>query len=159
LCHEAVSQDGMKSLHHYFKSNSVLPSPTGSLSKEIPASAISCTNKEVVAVLKNGQDESGVKGRGTYQRYSGKERAEIGNYAVAHGTSAAFNHFITEFPALKYTTICEWKKVIIDISGKDPDHKSVTELPDQKRGRPSMLPEEILSMLKKYIRTIHDAGG
>jgi len=51
----------MKSLHHYFKSNSVLPSPTGPLSKEIPASEISCANKEVVAVMKNGQDESGVK--------------------------------------------------------------------------------------------------
>ena len=33
------------------------------------------------------------------------------------------------------------------------------ELPDQKRGRPSTLPEEILTILKKYIYAICDAGG
>jgi len=117
---------GMKSLHL----NSVLPSPTGPLSKEVLSSAISCAKTEVMAVLKNSEDKSGVKRRGTYQRYSGKERARIGNYAVAHGTSAVLNHFISEFPGLKYTTICEWKKMIIDTSGKDPENKLVTELPD-----------------------------
>jgi len=69
------------------------------------------------------------------------------------------NHFIAEFPGLKYTTNCEWRKAIIDTSGQDPEHKPVTELPDQKRGRPSTLPEEILSILKKYICAICDAGG
>jgi len=77
---------------------------------------------------------------------------------VAHGTSSALHHFSNEFPGLKYTTICEWKKTIIDKSWKDPDHEQVTELPDQKRGRPSTLPEEIQSLLKKYIHAIHDAG-
>ena len=66
--------------------------------------------------------------------------------------------FITEFLGLKHTTICKWKKMIIEISRKDPDHKSVTDLPDHKRGRPLMLPEEIQTILKKYIHTNHDAG-
>lgn len=56
----------MKSFYYYFKSNSLLPSPTGLFSREVPATAISSTHKEVVAVLKNGEDESGVKQRGTY---------------------------------------------------------------------------------------------
>jgi len=38
--------------------------------------------------------------KGNYQRYSRMERARIGNYTVAHGTSAALNHFINEFPGL-----------------------------------------------------------
>ena len=41
-----------KSLHDCFKSNSVLPSYTGSLSKVVVAMAISYANKEVMAVLK-----------------------------------------------------------------------------------------------------------
>jgi len=49
------------SLYHYFKSNSPLPSPTGPLSRKVLATAISSMNKEVMAVLKNGKDESGVK--------------------------------------------------------------------------------------------------
>ena len=109
-----------------------------------------------MAVLKDGEDGSGVKRRGIYQKYSG---ARIGNYAVTHGSTAALNHFIAEFPGLKYTTICEWRKAIIDMSGKDPEHKPITELPDQKRGRPSTLPDEILSILKKYIYAVRDAGG
>ena len=112
-----------------------------------------------MAVLKDGEDRSGVKRRETYQKYSGKERARIGNYAVAHGSTAALNHFIAEFPGLKYTTICDWRMAIIDTSGKDPEHKPVTELPDQMRGRPSTSPDEILSILKKYIFAIRDAGG
>ena len=34
----------MKSLYHYFKRDSVLPSPTGPLSKEVPATAITAAN-------------------------------------------------------------------------------------------------------------------
>ena len=89
--------------------------------------AISYANKEVMAVLKSGKDESGVKRRGTYQRYSGKERTRIANYAVAHGSTAMLNHFTVEFPNLKYTTICECGKVILDTSGQDPEHKPITE--------------------------------
>ena len=29
---------------------------------------------------------------------SGKERVRIGNYAVAHGSTAALNNFIAKFP-------------------------------------------------------------
>jgi len=89
-----------KSLHDCFKSNSVLLSHTGPLSKVVVAMAISYANKEVMAVLKSGKDESGVKRRGTYQRYSGKEKTKIANYAVAHGSTATLNHFTVEFPIL-----------------------------------------------------------
>ena len=108
----------------------------------VPATVISYANKEVMAVLKGGKDR--VKRRGTYQN-SG---ARIGNYTVAHGLTAVFDHFIVEFPGLKFTTICEWGKAVIDTSGQDPEYKPITELPDQKKGRPLTLPEEIVSILK-----------
>ena len=54
----------MKNLYDYFKCDSVLPSPTGPLSKEVPATAISGANK-VLECLKQSEDEKGVKKRGT----------------------------------------------------------------------------------------------
>ena len=87
----------MKSLYHYFKSNSPLPCPNGPLSREVPAIAISEANKEVTKVLKDSEDKDGVKRRGAYQKYTPKDKAIIGNYAVMHGTSAALRHFKTNF--------------------------------------------------------------
>ena len=70
----------MKSLYHYFKSNSPLPSPNGPLSREVPAIAISEANKEVAKVLKDSEDKDGVKRRGAYLKYTPKDKAMIGNY-------------------------------------------------------------------------------
>ena len=75
----------MKSLFHYLKRDSVLPSPTGPLPKEVPATAISAANKEVMDCLKQSEDQKGVKKRGTYQKYSGEVKARIGNYAALNG--------------------------------------------------------------------------
>ena len=38
-------------------------------------------------------------------------------------------------------------------------HETVTTLEEKKRGRPSMLPEDITSHLAKYIHAIQDSGG
>ena len=152
----------MKSLYQYFRKESPLPSPKGPLSREVPAGAISEANKEVTKVLKDSEDKDGVKSRGTgsrgtYQRYTPKDKATIGNYAAMHGTSAALRHFKSKFPDLKYTTICEWRKAIVAKTRKD--HKVVTELEERKRGRPGMLPEDVLTHVMKYIRAIRNAGG
>jgi len=148
----------MKSLFHYFKRDSLLPSPTGPLSKEVPATAISAANKEVMDCLKqsSAEDQKEVKKRGTYQKYSGKVKARIGNYAVLNGPSAAVRHFQSKFPNLKYTTVCEWKNAVTAEIHKSDE--PVTTLEEKKRGRPSMLPEDISSHLAKYIHAIHDAG-
>ena len=71
----------MKSLYHYFKSNSPLPSPNGPLSREVPAIAISEANKEVAKVLKDSEDKDGVKRRGAYLKYTPKDKVMCGNYA------------------------------------------------------------------------------
>ena len=100
------------SLFKYFKRNSLLPSPSG----EIPSTAIGAANYEVLKVLEKARDLNGkgVKQRGPYQRYSDTERATIGNCAQMHGPTAALHHFKTQYPELKYTTICDWKKAIAD---------------------------------------------
>ena len=62
-------------------------------------------NKEVMA------NDSVTKKRGSYQKYTPKQKATIGNYALINGTSTALRHYAGEFPDFKYTTICEWKRV------------------------------------------------
>jgi len=69
----------------------------------------------------------------------------------------ALRHFKTQYPELKYTTICEWKKAIADEESKT--QQPVTELKSKKRGRPSMLPDEITTLIMKYINAIREAGG
>ena len=108
-------------------------------------------------MLKDSEGKDGVKRRGAYQKYALKDKATISNYAVIHGTSATLCHFKNKFPDLKYTTLCEWRKAIIVKTRKD--HEVVTELEDKKRGRSAMLPEDVLSLIMKYIHAIRDAGG
>ena len=142
-----------------FKRNSPLPLPNGPLSREIPVAAISAANDEVTKALQVGEDDSGkcMKRRGPYQKYTDKEKAEIGKYAMMHGATASLRHFKDRYSELKYTTICEWKKAIATEEKKI--QQPVTELKSKKRGRPSMLPDKITTLLMKYIHTIRDAGG
>ena len=67
----------MKSLYHYFKCDSLLPSLTGPLLKEVPATAIRAANKEVMECLKHSEDEKGVKKRNLaeiQQKCKGEDR-------------------------------------------------------------------------------------
>ena len=139
---------------HYLKRDSVLPSLTGLLSKEVPATAISAANKEVMECLKHSKDGKRVKKRRTYQKYSRKDKARIGNYAAVNGTSAAVRHFEKGFPNLKYTAVCKWKKAVANLARKSDE--TVAKIEERKRGRPSMLLEDITSHLTNSIR---DAGG
>ena len=96
-------------MYHYFKlstGNSPLPSPNGPLSREVPAIVISEANKEITKVLKDSEDKDGVKRRGTYQKYTQKDKAIIGNYAVMHRMSAALRYFKNKFPDLKHMYHC-----------------------------------------------------
>ena len=142
----------MKNLHHYFKQstgNVLIFSPKGPLSREVPAIAISEANKDITKVLKDSKDEDGVKRQGTYQKYTPKDKATIRNYAVMHGMSTVLHYFKNKFPDLKYGNVCEWRKVIIVAAWKDLE--VLTELEGKKRGKPAMLPENLTSLIMKYI--------
>ena len=142
-------------LYHCFKwsiGNFPLPSPNGPLSREVPAIAISKANKDIARVLKDSKDEDGVKKQGTYQKYTPKDKGTIGNYAVMHGTSTVLHHFKNKFPDLKYANVCKWRKAIIVAAWKDL--KVLTKLEGKKRWRPAILPENLTSLIMKYIHVM-----
>ena len=147
-------------LFRYFKVSSsspqvVLPSPDGLLSHEVPSTAISEANKEVEEVMMGSRDSG--KKRGSYQKYTPKQKATIGSYALINGTSATLRRYAVEFPDLKYTTVCEWRNAIS--SQQKKERESVTELHGKKRGRPPTFPEEVTTCVMKYIRAVREAGG
>ena len=82
------------SFYKYFKptNKSILPSPEGPLSREIPLSHTEFANKKVTKVL-----STELKKRGVYMKYS--HNARVGNYALLNGTSAAVRHFQESFQA------------------------------------------------------------
>jgi len=47
--------------------------------------------------------------------------------------SAVHHHYVGEFPGLKYTTVCDWRKAIS--AHQQKEHGAVTELHGKKRGR------------------------
>ena len=144
----------------YFRASSSSPqvalpsSPNGPLSREVPSTAISVANNEVEEVIAS---DSVTKKRGSYQKYTAKQKATIGNYALINGTSAALRCYAGEFPNLKYTTVCGWRKAIS--SQQKKEHESVIEPHGKKRGWPLTFPEEIVTCVMKYTRAVHEASG
>ena len=118
----------------------------------------------VVSTVEGNGSDSGSKGkkRGPYVKLSSKDKAQIGNYAVTHGTSAVIKHFHTEFPYLKWTMVNGWK---IAMTAKMRQTHScgkfepITSLESKKTGRPSTLSDELTRELKLYIEVIREGGG
>ena len=71
---------------------------------------------------------------------------------MINGTSATHRHYVGEFPGLKYTTICDWRKAISEQQQKE--HEAVTELHGKKRGRPPTLPDKVATYVMKYIHAV-----
>ena len=158
----------MSLLAYFEKSNpskTVLPSPTGPLSLQMPSSCIEAGNKCVTDELeRTSASEPTTKStkRGTYQKYTPKEKAEISSYAAMHGTTATVRHFKDGFPQLKWTTINDWKKAMVVATkqaAKSGNPVQINKFEEKKRGRPSILFEDVTRDIKRYITTMRDAGG
>ena len=81
---------------HGLKSS--LSSPIGKLPCTVPSSSIAAANLEVSKLLPIGMTEHPTQSaslptqKGTYAKFTPKQRTTIGNYAILHGTSAALQH-------------------------------------------------------------------
>ena len=144
-----------------------LPSPTGPLSLKMQASCIEAANKRVAEELQRtggaSSSESGTKStkRGVYQKYTPQEKAEISSYAAMHGTTAAIRHYKGRFPQLKWTTVNDWRKAMAVATKKairSGEPVKIDRLEEKKRGRPSMLSDEVTADIKRYITSLRDAG-
>ena len=97
-------------------SSAGLPNPVRPLSKLVLALMIQAANDSVQKVVGNSPSgEGGRLKRGAYCHYTDKDRATIGNYTVQYGTASAIKHFAPKYPALKWSTVNDWKKEIVKV--------------------------------------------
>ena len=89
-------------------------------------------------------------GRSTkYSKYSPEQKAEISRYAASTIIASAVRKYQVDFPNLRKQPVYEFKKAYL--KQKESSGKEVTILKAKRRGRPKLLPEEIM---KKAIQTI-----
>ena len=102
------------------------------------------------------------KKRGHYNHYSAKYKGTIANHAIQHGTSAAIKYFKPQYPSLKWSTMNDWRKSLIANTTQNQQTgqiEPIKQLEEKKRGRPSILSDELTKSLRSYIQSIRDAGG
>ena len=133
------------SLHRYFKSADVLPSPKGALSTVVSPTVIKAANDELRKL------STSPSSRGPYASMHG-------NVSAAHRFSKELGIVVTE------SSVRVWKtKYLAEIVRKQETDEtgdiSVTKLPSKKRGRPLLLGEKLDREVKCYIQAVREGGG
>ena len=79
-----------------------------------------------------------------------KIKKEVGRYALAHSTNDALKHFTEKYPHTKFvrTSVNNWKK---------KEEKGVRRM--NKKGRPNLLADDLLSKVKDIIIGTRATGG
>ena len=103
-------------LYKFFKSckkdacDMPLPSPSGSLNKQLDSAVIEEANKEVSKLITSAGGK-----RSPYLKVTPYQKATIAKYAAEHGIVNSIRHFKKDFPeeALKESTIRGWKKTYL----------------------------------------------
>ena len=152
------------SILQYYKrvSEPLMPNPNGPLSTRIPSSAIAAANKEVAEMAANVKTGQSSK-RGSYHRYTPKQRAEIGKYASENGVQAARARYSRKLEiAIHESTVRKFRGLYTKELMKRRDENSstsITEFNLQKRGRPLLLGDRLDLMVKRYVDDTRKAGG
>ena len=142
-----------------------LPDPKGSLSSEIPSSAIASANVEVRKVIDDGTD--GKHSHGSYTKLSAQVKAELGKYAAVNGIAATLRKYSKCYPSLKESSVKTWRgKYTQELNRrKQGVAKSeygkivISELPDKKTGRPYLLGEELDERVQRYLIALRERGA
>ena len=141
----------------------MLPSPEGPLKEIIPSSIIASINKDVGKELM----KEALKERGPYSKLTPSQKALIGKRAPIHGVTASMRYFRAKNPDLdlKETSVRRFKNSYNDEMRKQKRRREpetvdieIEELP-AKRGRPTLLFEDLEVQLKAYLDRLREKGG
>ena len=139
--------------------SSKMPNPSGPLSREVPSLAIVAANKEVRQLTSKSL-------RGSYHKYTSKERADIGRYALSNGVQAAKLKFSREMKVkINESTVRLFKnqyKLELEAKRAGAEFESdttISVLNVKKRGRKLLLGDKTDLMVQKYIADIRRVGG
>ena len=111
------------------------------------------------------------KWRHQYNKYSAKERADIGKYVAENGTTNACKHFtkmldktVPESTArrLKSEYLAALGAKInsrVDGMSKEGQRVSVSALPKKVSGRPLLLGEDLDATVREFVESLRKVGG
>ena len=130
------------------------PKPSEALASAIEDDIISITTVEREEVRKQlRQVEETKTRRSSYCKYAKTDRAEIGCYAVNHGVASAVRKFKGKFPAIKQQSVSNFKLKHLELQRKGPS-ASVTEIESKNRGRPNLLPDDLMAKTIDIIKAL-----
>ena len=95
--------------------------------------------------------------RGKYNKWTGEERAEIARCANKNGVSQTVRLLKGKYPRLTKQTVSDFKKALNE--AKRNTVGEVDEIRGRKRGRPTLLPEELMQKTIETIQTLRLKGA
>ena len=96
--------------------------------------------------------------RGKYEKYTDKERYDIGKYGSEYGATAAVRKFKKDYPSLNESTVRCMKKKYEDLLKYNRSGITEKVIKNRAKGRPLML-GPIDEMVQSYIKAIRARGG
>ena len=139
--------------------NEDLPDPNGSLSKEVPSSAIAKAN----ALVSSEIEKRCSKERGPYLMLTPAQKFEIGRRASEHGVTSALHYFSKKFPdlPLKETSVRRLKNLYrenLKKPGGDNSDNVQELMTGQKIGRPLILGDDLDRQVREYVKYLRERG-
>ena len=83
--------------------------------------------------------------------------AEIGRYAATTTTAVAVKRYQLTYPTFSRQTVHEFKKAYL--KEKEVTNKEVTVLKSRKRGRPKLLPGNIMAKIIQTVKALRLKGA
>ena len=156
------------SILKYFKRESKLPNPAGPLSKVVPSEGIKAANKEVASCMNLTPEEVpsasvSATSRGTYERFTADEKAQIAKRASEHGVAATARYCSKRYHGrmVKESSVRTWRnKYLSELKLKAREGKSavVEKLVDKKRGHPFLLGEALDKQVQAYLLDLREGA-
>ena len=136
----------------------------------LPTEVSSLSAKDVQRVnedVKRAKLEKPEKGRGHYNIYTAKERAQIGKFAAENGPASAVRHFSKTLGRnlpetarrLKAEYLVALKSEATECGKKGSGAVQVASLPKMAVGRPLLLGKDLDTCVQDYINALRKVGG
>ncbi len=95
-----------------------------------------------------------------YSTHPPEFRAKVAKYALQHNNSRAAKHFSTTEKKVGESTVCNWvKELKKQMAADNVDYNDVKALKAGDKGRPTLLPKFIDTMVQQHIKKLRLAGG
>ncbi len=122
--------------------------------------AAAATEAANLTIQEDVLEPAAKKQRRAYNIHPPEFRAKVARYALHHGNSVTARHFTTKDKKLGESTVRRWVKELKQRMADDSvDYQDVKVLQPAPRGRPTLLPKQVDTMVQDHIRKLRLAGG